>query len=55
MAEVKKGLVEFKYLVNHGLSKKGDTVVMHYSTAKALETHKIGTPGKAIKVKKNPK
>lgn len=35
-------IVEFKYGKDHGNKKKGESVPMHVSTAKALVAHKIG-------------
>lgn len=36
---------KFTFSENHGNNKKGDSVGMHESTAKAMEAHKIGKMG----------
>ena len=36
---------KFTFSVDHGNNKKGDSVGMHESTAKAMVVHKIGKMG----------
>lgn len=43
-----KGLVNVTYLKDHGTNKKGSTAVMHSSTAKALEAHKVVKVGEKV-------
>lgn len=41
--------VKFTYAVAHGTAKKGEVRELYASTAKALEKHKIGKAGAAVK------
>lgn len=43
-----KGLVNVTYLKDHGTCEKGSTAVMHSSTAKALEAHKVVKVGEKV-------
>ena len=41
-------MYKFVYAVNHGNCKKGESVNMAKSTARALEAHKIGKMGAKV-------
>lgn len=54
-AQASTGLVNVKYIKDHGSMEKGTEKVMHNSTAKALAAHGVVEIGEKLEVVKKPK